>query len=133
MIIRADVEGTATTKDGPHTGRNFSMHFVRLGDLAPRTKYTYQVRGGTKSAAWSVPATFRSVYTAADGGETRVAIFGDMAVTQYNAVGNLAADCADGTIDAIWMMGDHAYDLGQIDDHRGSSAGMRAVRCPAAA
>jgi hypothetical protein len=121
MVPRADVEGTATTKDGPHTGRNFSMHFVRLGDLAPRTKYTYQVRGGTKSAAWSVPATFRSVYTAADGGETRVAIFGDMAVTQYNAVGNLAADCADGTIDAIWMMGDHAYDLGQIDDHRGDA------------
>jgi hypothetical protein len=114
-------EGTATTKDGPHTGRNFSMHFVKLGPLEPRTEYSYQVRGGAEGASTSPPATFRSAYTAADGGETRVAIFGDMAVTQYNAVSNLAADCAAGTIDAIWMMGDHAYDLGQVDDRRGDA------------
>jgi hypothetical protein len=86
---------------------------------------------------------FRSSYTAADGGVTRVGIFGDMAVTEFNAVGNLAADCAAGTIDAFLMMGDHAcahasgicttkfvlcnsacarrYDLGMVDDHRGDA------------
>eukprot|EP01043_Picozoa_sp_COSAG02_P045689 COSAG02_NODE_4205_length_5628_cov_3.597938_4_plen_523_part_00 len=115
------VESTATTVSGPHTGRNFSMHFVKLGPLAPRTRYSYQVRGGSDGAVYSLPATFRSVYTAADGGETRVAIFGDMAITQFNAVSNLAADCATGRIDAIWMMGDHAYNLGQVDDRRGDA------------
>ena len=99
-------ESTAKTKDGAHTGRNFSMHFVRLGPLKPRTKYFYAVKGGTSD--WSATASFRSAYTAADGGTTRVGIFGDMAITQFNAVGNLAADCASGVIDAIWMMGDHA-------------------------
>lgn len=112
---------STTSKDGPHTGRNFSMHFVKLGPLKPRTKYSYQVQGGSKDAVWSTVTTFRSAYTAADGGETRVAIFGDMAVTRYNAVGNLEADCKTGVIDAIWMMGDHAYDLGQVDDHRGDA------------
>lgn len=115
------VEGTATTKNGNHTGRNFSMHFVRLAPLKPRTRYSYRVRGGAAGAVWSKPRRFRSAYTSADGGTTRVAIFGDMAVTRFNAVGNLAADCAAGTIDAIVMMGDHAYDLGMNDDHRGDA------------
>ena len=76
------------------------MHFVRLGPLKPRTKYFYAVKGGT--SGWSATASFRSAYTAADGGTTRVGIFGDMAITQFNAVGNLAADCSSGVIDAIW-------------------------------
>ena len=91
----------------------------RRGALKPRTKYFYAVKGGTSD--WSATASFRSAYTAADGGTTRVGIFGDMAITQFNAVGNLAADCSSGVIDAIWMMGDHAYDLGMADDRRGDA------------
>jgi hypothetical protein len=81
------------------------MHFVKIGPLQPRVSYTYSVRGGGVGAVWSAPLSFRSVYTAADGGTTRLAIFGDMSITQYNAVGNLAADCVKGTIDSFWMMG----------------------------
>ena len=36
-------------------------------------------------------------------------------------MGNLAADCAAGTIDAIVMMGDHAYNLGDDHDRRGDA------------
>lgn len=83
------------------------MHFVKLGPLNPRALYTYSVRGGGPNSVWSESHTFRAGYTGSDGGATRVGLFGDMAVTQYNAVSNLKADCGEGLIDAIWMMGDH--------------------------
>ena len=109
-------ERNSTTPTGHHTGRNFTMHFVRLGPLKPRTNYTYKVKGGGKGAVWSTGYSFRSVYnyTASSAQPTRIGIFGDISVTRYNAVGNLAADCLDGRIDAFWVMGDHAYDFGCV-------------------
>lgn len=110
------VESRATTKTGDHDGRNFSMHFVKFDALKPRTRYFYTLKSGSEGASWSKTLSFRSLYSSKAGGTTRVGIFGDMAVTRYNAVSNLVADCATNTIDAWWMMGDHAYDIGMVDD-----------------
>ena len=41
-------------------------------------------------------------------------MYGDMGHSRYNAMGNLAADCAEQRIDLIVHMGDHAYDLGMV-------------------
>ena len=47
-------------------------------------------------------------------GPTRIGMYGDMGHSRYNAMGNLAADCAEQRIDLIVHMGDHAYDFGMV-------------------
>lgn len=135
------VNGTGTGRErlkndciGPELGRtcnvrNITMHFIRFAALKPRQRYTYQVRSGGSSRpeAWSKPYTFRAPYghgVAAEGGgvnATRVAIYGDMGNTAGNNMGNLRADCASGTIDAVIHMGDHAYDMGLGNDYHGDA------------
>lgn len=120
--------------------RNLTMHFIRFPSLQPRRYYKYQVRSGGSDDAWSQVYTFRAPYghgTAANSGGsnvTRVAIYGDMGNDAGNNMGNLRADCAAGTIDAIVHMGDHAYNMGNGDDYHGD-AYMQAfqnvlARCP---
>ena len=50
----------------------------------------FQVKSGAADAVWSDSFTFRSARAAPD---TAFAMYGDLAVTRYNAVGNLLADC----------------------------------------
>lgn len=96
--------------------RNLTMHFIRFPSLKPRHAYTYQVRSGGSDHHhyWSPPFTFRAPYDhgsapeSGESGATRVAIYGDMGNDAGNNMGNLHADCASGTIDAIIHMGDHA-------------------------
>ena len=105
--------------------RNLTMHFIRFPSLEPRQSYTYQVRSGGSSDAWSQLYTFRAAYGtgAKSGGSnaTRVAIYGDMGNCMYNNMENLRADCASGTIDAVVHMGDHAYNMGNGDDYHGDA------------
>ena len=64
------------------------MHFTKITDLKPRTIYYYQVKSAASD--WSDVSSFKSLYYGlSDGGETRVAIFGDMGVYTYNNMGNL--------------------------------------------
>jgi hypothetical protein len=102
----------------PMGERNWTMHFVKLPGLKPATNYTYRVKSGSEGGGWSAAFTFRSVRAAPD---TRLAMYGDMAVTRYNAVSNLLADCLSGRVDVFAHMGDHCYDLGQADDRRGDA------------
>jgi hypothetical protein len=96
------------------TVRNITMHFIRFSGLEPRQEYSYQVRTGAKAHPnlwWSQVYTFRAPYgpggPATSGGSntTRVAIYGDMGNDAGNNMGNLRADCAAGTIDAVVHMG----------------------------
>ena len=103
---------------GKETGRNYSMHFVKFGGLAPATRYTYRLKSGSATGKWSKPYTFRS---ARPPPATAIGLFGDIAVSQFNSFGNLLADCESGRIDAFVLMGDHAYNLGDVDDHRGDA------------
>jgi hypothetical protein len=93
--------------------RNYSMHFVKFSGLEAATNYTYKVKSGSGNGVWSASYTFRSARAAP---ETAIAMYGDMAITRYNAVSNLLADCTAGRIDAFAHMGDHCYNLGQADD-----------------
>eukprot|EP01047_Picozoa_sp_COSAG01_P082740 COSAG01_NODE_17024_length_1184_cov_1.425806_1_plen_277_part_10 len=83
--------------------RNYTMHFVKLAGLKPATKYTYKVKSGSAHGVWSSEYTFRS---ARPSPQTAIAMYGDMAITRYNAVGNLLADCTSGRIDIFVHMGD---------------------------
>ena len=44
-----------------------------------------------------------------------------MGHSKHNAMANLRHDCANGDIDFIVHMGDHAYDLGGAGDKRGDA------------
>ena len=76
--------------------------------LKPSTRYTYRVKSGDHEGVWSPSFTFRTARPAPD---TAIAMYGDMAVTHYNAVSNLLADCTSGRIDIFAHMGDHACEF----------------------
>ena len=78
------------------------MHFVKLTGLKPRGKYVYKVSSGTPNAVTSQLFTFTAPY---DSGVTKLGIFGDMGVFQYNNMGNLLDDYTSGKIDLIVHMG----------------------------
>ena len=76
--------------------RNYTMSFIKFGNLEPATRYTYKVKSGAPGAVWSEPYTFRSARAAPD---TAIGMYGDLAITRYNAVSNLIEDCTSGRID----------------------------------
>ena len=119
--------GQACTGDGYNTstGRTdtpfsrppYYMHYVRLAGLLPRTKYSYKVKSGAASGAvWSSTFTFRSPYSK---GVTRIALYGDMGVYDYNNMENLYEETSIyGTADLIIHNGDHCYNEGDSDERR---------------
>ena len=86
--------------------RNYSMHFIKFDGLKPATHYTYKVKSGAPGAQWSDEYTFRSMRPYP---ETRIAMYGDMGVSEYNNMANLLKDCQSGKIDLFAHMGDHCY------------------------
>ena len=105
---------SAGGKQDPAGAKAYFLHFVRLSGLAERTEYSYSVRSGGSS--WSAAANFTSLYS---GGETRLALFGDMGVYAWNAMGNLLRDgVKKRQFDAIVHMGDHAYNYGDKNGTR---------------
>ena len=97
-------------------GRQYQMHFVKLTGLQPRGKYKYKVSSGTPDAVTSDLFTFTAPYAS---GVTKLGIFGDMGVFEYNNMGNLLDDYTAGKIDLIVHMGDHAYDMEDGSSERG--------------
>lgn len=97
--------------------RNYTMNFVKFMNLKPRQAYNYKV-AGSAGAQWSESFTFRAPYAR---GPTKVAMYGDMGNTINNNMANLMSNCADGTIDAVVHLGDHAYDLGNGHDMHGDA------------
>ena len=111
----------ATTNNMP-VNRNYTFHYIKFAPLEPGETYIYKVKGGAQDAAWSETYTFRAPRTdVASGVPTRVGMFGDMGVSYFNTMANLAADCAAGKIDAIVHMGDHAYNIGNVNGRRGDA------------
>lgn len=100
-------------------GRTYYMHFVALVNLTCRGRYSYQVRSGGVGAVLSDVFRFRAPYSSADGGATRIALFGDMGVYQWNNMANLHTDTVkDEVMDLIIHAGDHAYNEGDDDERR---------------
>ena len=102
--------------------RRYHFHFVKLSGLKARAQYTYKVRSGAAVAVWSKTFTFRAPYAAADGGETKINIYGDMGIYAFNNMKELRADCnanaSSSAVDAVIHMGDHAYNEGDNDERR---------------
>ena len=82
--------------------RNYTLNFVKFSGLKPATRYTYKVKSGAAKGEWSDSFTFRSVRAAP---ETRIAMYGDMGVSEYNDMANLLVDCQAGRIDVFAHMG----------------------------
>jgi hypothetical protein len=100
--------GSSNTTERPYYRPPYYMHFVRLSKLKPRSKVAYKVRSGATSAAWSDTFTFRAPYSGADGGPTRIALYGDMGVYSWNNMQNLYEETSlNETADLILHGGDH--------------------------
>lgn len=100
---------------------NYTFHFIKLDLLEAGQSYEYKLHSGLAGGAWSDTFTFRAPVDARKPSVTRFASYGDMGSSHYNCMGNVKQDCADGLIDAVLHMGDHAYDMGNGDDRRGDA------------
>ena len=96
-------------------GISYSLHFIKFSGLKAGKKYFYKVRSA--SSSFSQLFSFRGI----DTKQPKFAIYGDMGHSKHNAMANLRHDCANGDIDFIVHMGDHAYDLGGAGDKRGDA------------
>ena len=132
----AVVNGTSYTgvthvHKAPSGDRTYYMHFVLVKGLKAKTQYSYTVQSGGKHTVVSDAFTFRAPY---QGGETKINIYGDMGIYEWNNMEWLEKDCLDGSADMIVHMGDHAYDEGEDDEHRadGYMSGFQPVlsKCP---
>ena len=132
----AVVNGTSYTgvthvHKSPSGDRTYYMHFVLVKGLKAKTQYSYTVQSGGKHTVVSDAFTFRAPY---QGGETKINIYGDMGIYEWNNMEWLEKDCAEGTSDLIVHMGDHAYNEGEDDGRRadGYMGGFQPVlsKCP---
>jgi hypothetical protein len=108
VTLRGPSGGTTTTRGVTHEhttpgeARTLYLHFVRLSGLTPRATYTYSAQSGGVGAVASPTYSFRAPYP---DGETRIDIYGDLGIYEWNAIEWLQSDCANGTVDAIVHMG----------------------------
>ena len=72
--------------------------------------------GGRAAPRESAVFSFRAPYS---DGATRLGLYGDMGVYNWNCMENLQSDVQAGEIDAIVHAGDHCYNQGDDDEHRG--------------
>ena len=93
-------------------GRDYLLHYVKFGDLKPRTQYYYKVKSGSAECAYSDVFSFRSGYAS---GETRLATYGDMGHSHFNNMQNMLDDCRGGKVEAIV----HVRFFGRVELRRG--------------
>eukprot|EP00040_Diaphanoeca_grandis_P030384 m.179559 g.179559 ORF g.179559 m.179559 type:complete len:727 (-) comp31979_c1_seq1:166-2346(-) len=104
------------TKPASGPVRTLYMHFISVSALLPRTTYLYSVKSGGANAVSSNVTSFRAPYS---DGVTKIDIFGDMGIYNWNNMEWLEKDCASGTsADLIVHMGDHAYNEGENSELR---------------
>ena len=109
------IEGVTHTHVTAAGDRTYYMHFVRVGNLLERKLYSYSVKSGSSGAVESSTFSFRSPYST---GETKLDIYGDMGVYEWNNMDQLLKDAKNGDADAIIHLGDHAYNEGDSDERR---------------
>lgn len=105
--------------DAEHDG--YALHFVKFAGLEPGRQYTYRVRSGNKASSWSPWNKFRVPRAPTESPASVLAVYGDMGHSFHNPMENIRDYCANGEIDAVLHMGDHAYDLGGAGDRRGDA------------
>ena len=98
--------------------RHYNMHFIRIDNLENNQKYLYRVHNGYKNGLWSSLYTMKTIDYESD---TKFAVFGDMGVFRWNNMANLEKDYNNNIVDFVIQMGDHSYNIGQFDEHRGDN------------
>ena len=96
------VHTTGDAQDISH--HTYYMHYVALGNLTSRGRYSYRVQSGGGNASLSDTFSFRAGYAGGEGpgGATRIALFGDMGVYAWNNMQNLYEETvANETADLI--------------------------------
>ena len=89
-----------------------------MDNLENNQKYLYRVHNGYQNGLWSPWYIMKTIDYES---ETKFAIFGDMGVFTWNNMANLEKDYNSDTIDFVIQMGDHSYNIGQFDEHRGDN------------
>jgi len=111
-----ELKGVTHVHQSPKKDRTYYMHFVRAAKLSPRERYSYKVRSGGKNSVNSSVYSFRAPYAS---GETKISIFGDMGIYEWNNLQQLHQDCVNSTeSDLIVHMGDISYNMGDGDEAR---------------
>ena len=117
----ATLLNTDVAKGQPN--RTILVHRATLADLAPRTRFFYQVNSGDNSSNSSSVLSFttKAPHTSRDSASPRYgesvtfAVFGDMGVKEQEGANwtrmRLFEHRAKGDIDAVLHVGDIAYDL----------------------
>ena len=114
-------QGVVHVHKSPSGERIYHMAFVRLEDLTPRSRVTYQVQSG-RDGTWSSNSTFTVPHSGikdiVQNKPDTIDIYGDMGVYSWNNMQNLYDDCMNNEIGLVIHMGDHAYNEGDEDEKR---------------
>lgn len=103
------------------TTKFYTFNFIEFTDLEPATTYYYRLNSNVNPEMWSNITYFKSLYDHTHEKPTKLAMFGDMGVYEYNNMGNLKRDSDNGDIDFLVHLGDHAYCLSSDSGNRGDS------------
>uniref|UniRef100_A0A8D0KEW0 Purple acid phosphatase n=1 Tax=Salvator merianae TaxID=96440 RepID=A0A8D0KEW0_SALMN len=120
--------GTTTRfADGGELGTVRFIHRVRLQGLVPGQRYTY--RCGSQEG-WSRTYSFQALLNGTNW-SPRFAVFGDMGLTNPQALPRLQRETEMGLYDVVLHVGDFAYDMDALDGWLGD-AFMRKIEPVAA-
>lgn len=111
----ANTLSTNATGSSTRFGRTDNIqyiHRVTLSNLKPNTEYRY--RCGSDQG-WSSEFSFRTNHSD-ENWSPRLAVFGDMGVSNAKSLPGLMKDSANGLFDAILHVGDMGYNM---DDYNG--------------
>ena len=98
-----------TEPEGLH--RVYTFNFIPFVGLRQDTDYYYRLNGGTQGALWSSVLSLHSLYDHTHAQPTRLAIFGDIGLYEYNNFEELVLETGDNNVDFLAVLGDHAYNL----------------------
>jgi hypothetical protein len=98
------------------TNRTYTHHFATMTGLTPGAEYFYRV--GAPLDGWSAIASFRASRapeSISSDAPLKLIIFGDMGWTNAQSLSYIQDEAAAAHVDVVLCLGDHAYDLENMD------------------
>lgn len=105
------------------SGANFTTHRALIAHLKPVTKYYYRV--GSQSSGWSSTFEFQT-FANSTKWFPRLALYGDLGFENADILPFLSKDVENKLVDAIFHIGDMAYNLHDKHGEQGHNF-MRAI------
>ncbi|KAF6023965.1 hypothetical protein EB796_012945 [Bugula neritina] len=97
--------------DGGDEHRKYYIHRAHMTHLKPSQVYEYRV--GDENGGWSPLFSFRATPSGPNWSPV-VAIYGDLGNVNGRSIGRLQTEAQYGTIDAVFHIGDFAYNLDDV-------------------